>query len=112
MFFLCNRAGPGLLTVSTRTDLRNNVPPQDFSRNDRVLLQRLHRPRRAFGTVSTEGCSTHDRATLPLPWLQRPVRPLRAHHSAHYGRSAHSLRGRLTVDVLPKRPGQVLTLRP
>ena len=80
-----------------------------ISRNDRVLLQRFHRPRRAFGAVGGEERSAHDRAGLSLPGLQCSVWPLRAHHSAHHGRSARGLRS--PVDVLPERPTRPLTGR-
>ena len=39
---------------------------QDFLRNDRLLLQRFHRPRRAFDAVVGRERSAHDRPGLPL----------------------------------------------
>jgi len=78
--------------------------PQWSCANDRVLLQRVHRPRRALGAVGGRERSAHDRAGLPLPWVQRSVWTLRAHHSAHHGWGPRPLQR----DMLPKRASRVV----
>ena len=90
------------------TNFRRDFPcqgflPQDFPRNDRVLLQRFHRPRRAFDAVVGRERSAHDRSGLPLLGLQRSVRPLCAHHSAHHGRGARGLTSSRLRLQRPKR---------
>jgi hypothetical protein len=53
--------------------------------DDRLLLQRVQRPGRAYGALHARQAPDHG-AGLWLPRLHPPMRTVRAHHTAHYGR--------------------------